>query len=78
MALDIPGVRAALLAEESMKKLALELLKFRHRFRNLYGEDLDPEKTAEVHRIANSFADSFLDSHAGFIAKLRAIAEELK
>ena len=56
----------------------VELLKFRHRFRNLYGEDLDPEKTAEVHRIANSFADSFSDSHASFIAKLRAIAEELK
>jgi hypothetical protein len=78
MALDIPGVRPALLAEESLKRGALELLKFRHRFRNLYGEDLDPEKTAEVHRIANSFADSFSDCHAGFVAKLRAIAEELK
>lgn len=41
-------------------------------------EDLDPNKTAEVHRAANRFADSFSDSHTGFIAKLRAIAEELK
>jgi len=78
MALDIPGVRPALLAEESLKSRALELLKFRHRFRNLYGEDLDPDKTAEVHRVANSFADSFSGSHVDFIAKLRSVAEELK
>jgi hypothetical protein len=78
MALEIPGVRPALLSEESLKRRALELLKFRHRFRNLYGEDLDPEKTTEVHKAANDFSDSFSDSHADFVAKLRAIAEELK
>jgi hypothetical protein len=78
MALEIPGVRPALLTEESLKRAALELLNFRHRFRNLYGEDLDPEKTAEVHRVANNFADSFSDSHSIFVTKLRAIAEELK
>ena len=78
MALEIPGVRPALLAEESLKGRALVLLKFRHRFRNLSGEDLDPEKTAEVHQIANLFADSFSNSHTDFVAKLRAIAEELK
>lgn len=78
MALEIPGVRPALLTEEPLKRRALELLKFRHRFRNLYGEDLDPQKTTQVHQAANDFANSFSDSHADFVVKLRAIAEELK
>jgi hypothetical protein len=78
MALEIPGVRPALLTEKSTERRALELLKFRHRFRNLYGEDLDPQKTTEVHRTANELVDSFAMSHKDFVAKLRAIAKELQ
>ena len=78
MGLEILGVRPALLVDESSKRRALELLKFRHRFRNLYGEDLDPEKTSEVQMSANDFAVSFSRNHADFVAKLQAIAEGLR
>lgn len=77
MALDIVDVRPALLADEASKHLAMELLKFRHRFRNLYGEDRDPEKTAEVQENALEFGNIFSKMHADFIEKLRAIAREL-
>ena len=51
MALEIPGLRPAVLSEPTDRKRVMELLKFRHRFRNLYGEDLDVTKTiACTHR----------------------------
>ena len=78
MALEIPGVRPALLTEELSKHRTLELLKFRHLFRNMYGEDLDPEKTAAVQQAATEFAELFAKSHVAFVEKLRAIAEELQ
>ena len=78
MALEIPGVRPALLTAEPSKRRALELLKFRHLFRNMYGEDLDPAKTAAVQQAATEFEESFSKSHVAFVEKLRAIAEELQ
>jgi hypothetical protein len=78
MALEIPGVRPALLAEEPSKRRALELLKFRHLFRNMYGEDLDAVKTAAVQRAADEFAELFSKSHVNFVEKLCAIAGELR
>jgi hypothetical protein len=78
MALEINGVRPAFLVDEPSKRRALELLKFRYRFRNMYGEDLDPDKTSEVQMTANDFAVSFAKDHADFLQKLRAIAEELR
>jgi hypothetical protein len=67
-----------LLVDKPSKRRALELLKFRHRFRNMYGEDLDPDKTSDVQMIANDFAVSFAKDHADFLHKLRAIAEEIR
>ena len=78
MALEIPTVRPALLTHKPAKQLALELLKFRHRFRNLYGEDLDPGKTTEVQAAATELARQFPLCHADFVAKLRAISEGLR
>jgi hypothetical protein len=76
-ALEIADVRPALLVDEASKRRALDLLRFRHRFRNLYGEDLDPKKTAEVQKIAFDFIKDFSKMHADFREKLRAIAGEL-
>lgn len=77
MALEIPQVRPALLGDDSLKRLALELLRFRHRIRNLYGEDLDPRTTSEVQAAAEEFARRFPAAHAAFIGKLRILAEAL-
>lgn len=75
MALEVPPIRPALLTEASMKNAALEWLKFRHRIRNLYGEDLDPLKTAEIQKLAWDFLERFPATHEAFVAKVRTIAE---
>jgi len=78
MALDIPPLRPPFLVEKDTFKDALELLKFRHRFRNLYGEDLDPLKTRAIQEVARRFFTSFPEMHSSFRGKLAAIAEALK
>ena len=77
MSLEIPSVRPALLTGASCRTQALELQKFRHRFRNLYGEELDPQKTSAAQRNAEDFSASFPALHEEFCAKLRAIAEAM-
>jgi len=78
MSLEIPDVRPPVLTRREDKQEVLELLKFRHRFRNLYGEDLDPQRTAEIERIAQHFFSRFPDIHATFREKIMAIAESLR
>lgn len=77
MALDIPGVRPALLTDPVYLKQVKEIVRFRHRLRNLYGEDLDPYKTREVQEIVDRFFKAFIDIHQVFIAKLQAVADAL-
>lgn len=77
MRLEIPTVRPPLFTEEGDYRNAIELMRFRHRFRNLYGEDLDPEKTASVQRRARSLIDAFPAIHEEFRRKVAEIAEGL-
>ena len=77
MTLDIPGLRPSLFADERIRDQAMELLKFRHRVRNLYGEDLDPARTEAIQRIATDFYPSFVAAHLQFVAKLEAIGQAL-
>lgn len=78
MALDIPGVRPPLFTTAAQLHDAAELLKFRHRMRNLYGEDLDPEKTHAMQLIAMRFFGGFLEMHRSFRGRLLAIAEAMR
>lgn len=77
MRLDIPGVRPPLFTEDRDHRNAVELMRFRHRFRNLYGEDLDPEKTSAVQKRAHALLDAFPTIHEGFRAKVSAISAGL-
>jgi hypothetical protein len=77
MSLDIPPLRPPLFTEKEQLRDALEILKFRHRFRNLYGEDLDPVKTRAIQAAATRFFSSFPAVHRTFRAKIVAIAEAL-
>ena len=43
MKLDLPGLRPAVISEETFELLA-DFLDFRHRFRNIYGFELDEQK----------------------------------
>jgi len=79
MTLDIPGLRPALFTKKEYFSEANELLKFRHRLRNLYGEDLDEDKTTEIQTISeNFFLKVFPAVHSEFRSKILAIAEALR
>jgi hypothetical protein len=77
MAIEVPGVRPALLREPGLKRSLLEIMKFRHRFRNLYGEELDPGKTAEIQKVYSNLGPAFRAAHGTFVSEVRAIAESL-
>ena len=77
MALDIPGVRPALLTDKQDREDVYALLKFRHRFRNLYGEDLNPELTARMQYRMEELLQRFPEIHTGFHEKIIAISESL-
>jgi len=77
MSLEIKGVRPPFLLSSSDRSDALEILKFRHRFRNLYGEDLDPRKTLEIQRICDRFYARFPVLHSEFRGLILEIAEHV-
>lgn len=77
MALDIPGLRPALIIDTELKSQIMELLKFRHKVRNLYGEDLKPEKTMVVEDVARRVIENFRSVHEEFLKKLGRISEKL-
>ncbi len=77
MGLEIPSIRPALLPDHDHTRMAREILRFRHRLRNLYGEDLDPHKTREVQKTVLEFFTRFPDIHRSFRARLQSIADAL-
>ncbi|TVR05378.1 MAG: hypothetical protein EA403_02860 [Spirochaetaceae bacterium] len=77
MALEIPGLRPAFLSEPTDRKRVMELLKFRHRFRNLYGEDLDVTKTLAVQQMTRALLERLPGIYSEYCEKLRLIAEQL-
>ncbi|HKK49877.1 MAG TPA: hypothetical protein VJ932_12335 [Alkalispirochaeta sp.] len=77
MAIDIPGVRPTFFSDASQKGLVKEIVRFRHRVRNLYGEDLNPEKTMHVQRTVETFFAEFPRIHREFVSKLHGIADAL-
>lgn len=77
MGLDIPEVRPAVLSTDEQVREVRIILRFRHRLRNLYGEDLDPHKTREVQSVVSTFFDRFPVIHADFVSKIRSIASVL-
>jgi hypothetical protein len=78
MAIEIPALRPALLGDDRLRDQAIELLKFRHRVRNLYGQELDPVRTEAIQALAMDFFPSFEAAHRQFLEKLRLIAEAMR
>ena len=77
MALEIPELRPALLTSDGARQAALELLRFRHKYRHLYGEDLDPQRTLQAQQVLAGFLDEFPAMHRAFAGKLKSIGELL-
>ena len=64
MKIDIPGLRPPVITEATYK-LLLDFLSFRHKFRNIYGFELEFEKVADIER-------KFVDAHNKFTADIQA------
>ena len=77
MSLEIADVRPALFDDRSAVRDVVDILKFRHRFRNLYGEDLDPKKCTAVQRSVDGFFARFPELHDSFTASIRALADAI-
>jgi len=77
MALEIPGVRPALIADRDALERLDELRRFRHVFRNLYKTRLHPGKVRIVVDAARGLDAGFKVMHEAFVAWLRELAAEL-
>jgi hypothetical protein len=77
MALDIPGIRLALIPDGRVKDAILQVQKIRHKFLNLHGEDLDPLQTSRIQEHLSAFLAAFPDIHRSYCLKLKQIAEQL-
>ncbi|MFW5729145.1 MAG: antitoxin [bacterium] len=76
MTLDIPETRPALLDRGTASSLH-ELLRFRHVFRNLYQQQLIPERVRWVNETAATLLDAFEPRHRRFDEFLDDLAHRL-
>ncbi|MFP4644905.1 MAG: hypothetical protein ACLFM0_11165 [Spirochaetales bacterium] len=77
MTLEISGVRPALFDREFALRID-ELMRFRHRFRNLYQAPLIPEKVDFANRSAEGLLDEFRGYHEAFDSFLRELKVDLE
>ncbi|HUW40738.1 MAG TPA: hypothetical protein VMV90_06980 [Rectinemataceae bacterium] len=76
MTLKIPGIRPRLFSRDYAKRMG-ELMRFRHAFRNVYEDELDPRRLRILNGDLPSLVADFGPFHAGFIAAIDAVADEL-
>jgi hypothetical protein len=77
MGFDIPKVRPSVLRPETTRALA-RFLAFRHRFRNLYLFDLEPEPVASlVGDLPRTWNDARADLE-GFVGTIERLADEVE
>ena len=77
MMIEIPELRPALF-DRGLAERVDELRGFRHRFRNMYGSDLDPERVRLVQSRLPATLSEFYRAHEAFIEKLRLIQDSLE
>ncbi len=78
MALDIPGIRPALITDRTLLARIDELRRFRHVFRNLYKNRLHPGKLRIVSEAAEGIDQAFLPMHEAFVRWLEDVAAQLE
>jgi hypothetical protein len=75
MQIEIDGVRPALW-ERGLAARVDELRRFRHVFRNMYANDLDPRRVAAVQEGLAETISRFLQAHQRFIGNLDLMIAE--
>lgn len=73
MSLAIPGVRPALFTKEQVR-LIDQLRSFRHVFRHLYDDRLDPERLRLLQSRVPAMREAFRNAHDGFIDAIATAA----
>jgi hypothetical protein len=76
MQIAIAGVRPSVWDAE-LARLIDELRRFRHVFRNMYANDLDPARVAAVQTRVPSTLTRFQEAHKVFLARLAEMAADL-
>lgn len=76
MQIEIDGVRPALWGRELAARVD-ELRRFRHVFRNMYANDLDPRRVAAVQEGLSETISWFLHAHDRFIDSLDLMIAEV-
>lgn len=74
MQIAIPGIRPSLWDRDLAGRVD-ELRRFRHVFRNVYADDLDPRRVAVVQEIVPATIEMFNAAHVRFIEKLDGFLE---
>ncbi|MDA8426808.1 MAG: hypothetical protein M0Z80_11790 [Treponema sp.] len=77
MTLEISGTRPRLFPREYARRMD-ELMRFRHAFRNVYGDGLDPRRLRILNGDLPSLVADFGPFHAAFVAVVGAVAAELE
>lgn len=75
MSLAIPGVRPALLPKE-LVRLIDQLRSFRHVFRHLYDDRLDPDRIRLLQSRVPAMRAGFGSAHASFIESIAIAADD--
>jgi hypothetical protein len=76
MQLSISGVRPALWDREMARHID-ELRRFRHVFRNMYANDLDPRRVAAVQERVPATITMFRTAHERFVTELDGMITEI-
>jgi uncharacterized protein YutE (UPF0331/DUF86 family) len=76
MQIAIAGVRPSVWDAE-LARLIDELRRFRHVFRNMYANDLDPARVAAVQTRVPSTLTRFQEAHERFLERLAEMAADL-
>lgn len=77
VALDVPGLRPAMIGPESFGPLR-DLRAFRHLFRHLYVLNLDPRRVAELLTLVETAWKTIEPNFGRFATALEALAEALE
>jgi len=75
MVLNLPGIRPPLL-EENTARLIDELRAFRHVFRNLYDDKLDPDRLTLLQKRVPQIRNGFRKAHEGFGPRVIKLMEK--
>ncbi|HTX73926.1 MAG TPA: hypothetical protein VMC79_13930 [Rectinemataceae bacterium] len=77
MALTIPGTRPGLFSPEYARRMG-ELMRFRHAFRNVYDDELDPRRLSILNDDLPALIDDFDPFHERFVSALQNAASGLE